>query len=93
LFRHKAGLAAMVTAILLASSVVGQSSEEKIDLQGNEAVRPIFRASLEPFKDLGASTLSIANIGATDHVSLDEIGLPGFEFIPDYMEGKPLPSN
>jgi carboxypeptidase Q len=56
-------------------------------LQGNEAVRPIFRAWLEPFKDLGASTLSIANIGATDHVSFDEIGLPGFEFISDYMEG------
>jgi carboxypeptidase Q len=56
-------------------------------LQGNEGVRPIFRAWLEPFKDLGASTLSIANIGATDHVSFDEIGLPGFEFIRDYMEG------
>jgi hypothetical protein len=56
-------------------------------LQGNEAVRPIFRAWLEPFKDLGASTLSIANIGATDHVSFDEIGLPGFEFIRDYLEG------
>jgi carboxypeptidase Q len=56
-------------------------------LQGNEAVRPIFHAWLEPFKDLGASTLSISNIGATDHVSFDEIGLPGFEFIRDYMEG------
>jgi carboxypeptidase Q len=56
-------------------------------LQGNEAVRPIFRAWLEPFKDLGASTLSISNIGATDHVPFDEIGLPGFEFIRDYMEG------
>ena len=58
-----------------------------IYLQGNEAVRPIFRGWLEPFKDLGASTLSISNIGATDHVSFDEIGLPGFEFIRDYMEG------
>jgi carboxypeptidase Q len=58
-----------------------------IYLQGNEAVRPIFRAWLEPLKDLGATTLSIANIGATDHVSFDEIGLPGFEFIRDYMEG------
>ncbi len=58
-----------------------------IYLQGNEAVRPIFRAWLEPLKDLGATTLSIANIGATDHVSFDETGLPGFEFIRDYMEG------
>jgi carboxypeptidase Q len=54
-------------------------------LQGNEAVRPIFRAWLAPFKELGASTTSIANIGS-DQVSFDEIGLPGFQFIRDYME-------
>jgi len=56
-------------------------------LQGNEAARPMFRAWLASFKDLGASTLSISKIGATDHVPFDEIGLPGFEFIRDYMEG------
>jgi hypothetical protein len=58
-----------------------------IFLQGNEAARPIFRALLSPFKDLGASTISIAGIGATDHMSFDEIGLPGFQWIRDYMEG------
>jgi Zn-dependent M28 family amino/carboxypeptidase len=56
-------------------------------LQGNEATRPIFHALLEPSKDLGASTLSIAGIGATDHMSVDEIGLPAFQWIRDYMEG------
>lgn len=56
-------------------------------LQGDEAARPVFRASLAPFKDLGASTLSIAGVGATDHMSFDEIGLPGFQWIRDYMEG------
>jgi hypothetical protein len=56
-------------------------------LQGNESVRPIFRAWLAPLKDLDATTLSIANVGATDHISFDEIGLPGFQFIRDYMEG------
>src|SRR5579864_407297 len=58
-----------------------------IYLQGNAAVRPIFRAWLTPFSDLGASTLSLANIGATDHIPFDEIGLPAFQFIRDYMEG------
>jgi carboxypeptidase Q len=58
-----------------------------IYMQGNEGVRPIFSALLNPLRDLGASTLSIANIGATDHMSFDEIGLPGFQFIRDYMEG------
>jgi hypothetical protein len=57
-----------------------------IYLQGNAAVRPIFREWLAPFKDLGASTTTIANIGS-DQVSFDEIGLPGFGFIRDYMEG------
>lgn len=56
-------------------------------LQGNEAARPVFRAVLGPFKDLGASTLSMAGVGATDHTSFDEIGLSGFQWIRDYMEG------
>src|SRR5580700_5435962 len=51
------------------------------------AARPIFRDLLEPYKDLGASTLSIAGIAATDHVPFDEVGLPAFQWIRDYMEG------
>jgi carboxypeptidase Q len=55
-------------------------------LQGNEAARSIFRRLLEPYKDLGASTLSIAGVGATDHIPFDEVGLPAFQWIRDYME-------
>lgn len=55
-------------------------------LQGNEAVRPIFGAWLAPLKDMGAATLTIEGIGATDHNSFDAIGLPGFQFIRDFME-------
>jgi carboxypeptidase Q len=55
-------------------------------LQGNEAVRPIFRKWLQPFRDLGAATLSIANTGGTDHQAFDGIGLPGFQFIQDPIE-------
>ncbi|MBI5771570.1 MAG: M20/M25/M40 family metallo-hydrolase [Verrucomicrobia bacterium] len=55
-------------------------------LQGNEAARPIFRAWLKPFRDLGAETLSIANTGGTDHLSFDNVGLPGFQFIQDELE-------
>jgi hypothetical protein len=55
-------------------------------LQGNEAVRPIFRAWLEPFRDLGASTLTSRNTGGTDHLSFDAVGLPGFQFIQDEIE-------
>src|SRR5262249_53054863 len=55
-------------------------------LQNNEAVRPLFRKWLDPFRDLGAETLSLSNTGGTDHLSFDAIGLPGFEFIQDPIE-------
>jgi Zn-dependent M28 family amino/carboxypeptidase len=58
-------------------------------LQGNEAVRPIFAAWLAPLKDLDATTLTIEGIGATDHNSFDAIGLPGFQFLRDFMENNP----
>ncbi len=55
-------------------------------MQGNEQVRPIFRQWLAPFREMGASTLSISNTSGTDHLSFDTIGLPGFQFIQDEIE-------
>jgi hypothetical protein len=55
-------------------------------MQGNESVRPIFRKWLTPFREMGATTLTIANTGGTDHQSFDGIGLPGFQFIQDEIE-------
>jgi hypothetical protein len=55
-------------------------------LQGNEAVKPIFAAWLTPFAGLDASTLTIRNTGSTDHVSLDAVGIPAFQFIQDPLE-------
>jgi hypothetical protein len=52
-------------------------------LQGNEQVAPVFRAWLEPFKDLGASTLTLQNTGGTDHLSFHAVGIPAFQFIQD----------
>jgi carboxypeptidase Q len=57
-----------------------------IYLQGNEAVRPLFRNWLAPFADLGAETISLSNTGGTDHQSFDAIGLPGFQFIQDPLD-------
>jgi carboxypeptidase Q len=54
-----------------------------VNLQGNEAVRPIFDAWLRPFNYLGAATLTTLNTGGTDHMPFDAIGLPGFQFIQD----------
>ena len=55
-------------------------------LQGNESIRSLFRQWLGPFKDLGATTLSVSNTGGTDHLAFDGIGLPGFQFIQDEIE-------
>jgi hypothetical protein len=55
-------------------------------LQGNEKVGSIFSGWLTPFKEMGASTVTIRNTGSTDHVSFDAIGIPGFQFIQDTIE-------
>ena len=57
-----------------------------IYLQGNDMVRPIFQAWLEPFHDLGATAVTIRNTGGTDHQSFDAVGIPGFQFIQDPLE-------
>ena len=55
-------------------------------LQGNDMMRPVFEAWLAPFKDLGATTITIRNTSGTDHLSFDAVGLPGFQFIQDPVE-------
>jgi hypothetical protein len=55
-------------------------------LQNNDMVRPIFEKWLMPFRDLGATTLTIRNTGGTDHLSFDAIGIPGFQFIQDPLD-------
>jgi len=54
--------------------------------QENAAVVPIFEKWLEPFHDLGATTVSMRNTGGTDHLSFDAVGIPGFQFIQDPMD-------
>jgi len=57
-----------------------------VNLQGNEAVRPIFEAWLRPFNYLGATTLTTRNTGGTDHEVFHAVGIPGFQFIQDPLD-------
>lgn len=57
-----------------------------IYLQGNGDARSLFTSWLEPFRQMGASTVTINNTGSTDHVSFDAVGIPGFQFIQDEIE-------
>jgi len=57
-----------------------------IYLQGDSAAATVFKPWFEPFKDLGAGTITIRNTGGTDHLSFDAVGIPGFQFIQDAMD-------
>lgn len=54
--------------------------------EGNSAVRPIFKAWMAPLADLGISMTTARGTGDTDHISFDEVGLPGFQFVQDPIE-------
>ena len=64
----------------------GTGALRGVYLQGNDAVAPIFREWMEPFRSLGMTTLTTRNTGGTDHQSFDGVGLPGFQFIQDEIE-------
>jgi carboxypeptidase Q len=64
----------------------GSGKIRGVYLQGNDAARPLFEQYLEPFHDMGASTITLKNTGGTDHLSFDAVGLPGFQFIQDPLD-------
>ena len=55
-------------------------------LQGNAAARAWFAPMFAPFADLGASTLTIKNVGSTDHMPFVGVGVPAFTFIQDPID-------
>jgi carboxypeptidase Q len=42
---------------------------------------------MAPFRDLGLTVISNQGVGSTDHVSFDNAGLPGFQFLQDRIPG------
>jgi hypothetical protein len=64
----------------------GTGAIRGVYLQQNQAVAPIFRAWMEPFRSIGMAHLNAGNTGGTDHQSFDGAGLPGFQFIQDEVE-------
>jgi carboxypeptidase Q len=54
--------------------------------QENAAVVPIFEQWFTPFHDLEAHTITMRTTGGTDHLSFDDVGIPGFQFIQDEIE-------
>src|SRR6201996_7889395 len=64
----------------------GSGKIRGIDTQGNSAIASIFAQWMEPLKDLGVTTITNRNTGGTDHLSFDAVGIPGFQFIQDFLD-------
>jgi carboxypeptidase Q len=64
----------------------GSGKIRGVYLQENAGAAPIFDSWMQPFKDLGMTTLTMRNTGGTDHQSFDAAGIPGFQFIQDPLD-------
>ena len=64
----------------------GSGKIRGIYLEGNDAIRLLFERWLTPFHDMGAAAVSLRHTGGTDHLSFDDAGLPGFQFIQDPLD-------
>jgi len=64
----------------------GSGKIRGVYLQESAMVAPIFDAWMQPFKDLGMTTLTMRDTGGTDHLSFDAVGIPGFQFIQDPLD-------
>jgi carboxypeptidase Q len=64
----------------------GTGKVRGIYAQGNVGATKLFSEWLTPFKEMGASTVTLQNTGGTDHGSFQRVGLPGFQFIQDPIE-------
>ena len=64
-----------------------------IYLDGRDGEAVALEPLLAGVSDLGAATLTRRSIGASDHVSFEEAGTPGFAFIRDFMESAGGPNH
>jgi carboxypeptidase Q len=54
--------------------------------EGNVAAVPLLREWLQPFASMGAKSVVAAPTGGTDHVFMQAVGVPGYQFIQDPLD-------
>ena len=64
----------------------GSGKFRGIYAEGNTGAVPLLTDWIAPFKSLGAGRVVAARTGGTDHVFLQAIGLPGYQFIQDPLD-------
>ena len=55
-------------------------------MEGNDPARAIMTEWLKPMANMGAIMPSPGHIGATDHLSFLEVGVPGFQAVQEYVD-------
>ena len=64
----------------------GSGKVRGIYSEGNGAAVPMLKEWLEPFNNMGASTVVASKTTGTDHVYMQDVGLQGFQFIQDPLD-------
>ncbi|HYM35152.1 MAG TPA: M20/M25/M40 family metallo-hydrolase, partial [Steroidobacteraceae bacterium] len=64
----------------------GSGKIRGIYTEGNVAVTSIFREWLAPFVSMGATRVVSEPTGGTDHVLMQSVGIPAFQFIQDPLD-------
>jgi len=71
----------------------GTGAIRGVSANGSEALAPVFRAWVEPFKSIGMTLVTTGSprqpptsIGGTDSTSFDAVGIPGIGFMQDPIE-------
>jgi carboxypeptidase Q len=64
----------------------GSGRTRGILTQANDMVKPIFAEQIQPFEELGITTLVPRNDWGTDHQSFDAVGLPAFDLLQDSLD-------
>lgn len=54
--------------------------------ENNPAAAPIFEQWMAPFRSMGMTQVAVAPTGGTDHVFMQAVGAPGFQFIQDPLD-------
>jgi hypothetical protein len=54
--------------------------------QGNLGAMALFRQWIDAVRDLGVEFVGPRSVGATDHASFDNQGIPGFQFMQERLE-------
>jgi hypothetical protein len=54
--------------------------------EDNVAAVPMLKDWLAPFASMGAGTVAIRRTGGTDHVFMQQAGIPGYQFIQDPLD-------